>query len=681
MTVEIVPRRVSYTANGISTSFAVPFQFFEIAVYVDDELVLEGADYTITQERPGSTGAVEFSVTPASGVNVLVVGSTKIVQPSDYVENDPYPVEAHEDSLDRLTMVAQELSEKIDASGSLPEEEASIVSATGPGSYIVTVYGGKQYLVPANLFLASSSDPTGIGRGHNVGDIMYHAFPEAPLGWVWLKNERQWVNKADYPEYDAKCAAAGYPYGSSPTQVAIPAAADFIRAWHPDNTSDPDRDTRTSNDGTGTVVGNIIGARQADQFEEHDHGPGTLAGTINGTAGSAGAHAHTASVPNTGSTASETNNDGSQPAGRNSSTVSTNSAGAHTHPVTGTCDVDSGTTADTGGAETRPANTQFPVIMLIRPGDAAARHCTLGIPFNWDTGTTDADPGSGDVRANHATLSSATFLYFSNEQAFGADVTALFDAFNSNITSPRGYITIYNSGQPANAAYFDVSGAVVLEDDYFKVPVVYVGGNGTFTAGTPLSVQPSFAGPPGLAPHTHDFSEIEGLEDVVGTLVNTAVETNAYLLKPGDVIIGVNDAARTGTLICDGSAVSRDTYAALFAAIGTRYGVGDGATTFNLPNYSGEFLRGWSNGSGHDPDAATRTDRGDGTTGNFVGTKQADELKEHSHVNRISLLGTAGTNRYTIQNFNGGTTQYSGSLFGGLETRPRNVSVLFCIVY
>ncbi len=47
-----------------------------------------------------------------------------------------------------------------------------------------------------------------------------------------------------------------------------------------------------------------------------------------------------------------------------------------------------------------------------------------------------------------------------------------------------------------------------------------------------------------------------------------------------------------GTLLCDGSAVSRTVYASLFAQIGTTYGSGDGSTTFNLPDYRGMFLRG-----------------------------------------------------------------------------------------
>jgi microcystin-dependent protein len=52
----------------------------------------------------------------------------------------------------------------------------------------------------------------------------------------------------------------------------------------------------------------------------------------------------------------------------------------------------------------------------------------------------------------------------------------------------------------------------------------------------------------------------------------------------GDVKATARATAPIGWVLCDGSAVSRTTYAALFAAIGTTFGAGDGATTFNLPD-------------------------------------------------------------------------------------------------
>jgi phage-related tail fiber protein len=97
-------------------------------------------------------------------------------------------------------------------------------------------------------------------------------------------------------------------------------------------------------------------------------------------------------------------------------------------------------------------------------------------------------------------------------------------------------------------------------------------------------------------------------------------------LMPSGVIqaFGGNAAAPPGWLLCVGSAVSRTTYASLFAAIGTAFGSGDGSTTFNLPDLRGQFLRGVDAGAGRDPNSGTRTAMASGgNTGDNAGSVQA----------------------------------------------------------
>ena len=63
---------------------------------------------------------------------------------------------------------------------------------------------------------------------------------------------------------------------------------------------------------------------------------------------------------------------------------------------------------------------------------------------------------------------------------------------------------------------------------------------------------------------------------------------DAYLATMiGSIVATARSTAPTGWLLCDGAAVSRSTYAALFSAIGTAYGVGNGTTTFNIPDFRG----------------------------------------------------------------------------------------------
>lgn len=69
--------------------------------------------------------------------------------------------------------------------------------------------------------------------------------------------------------------------------------------------------------------------------------------------------------------------------------------------------------------------------------------------------------------------------------------------------------------------------------------------------------------------------------------------TVSAIVPPATVLPFAASTAPDGWLICDGRTVSRTTYSALFASIGTSYGSGDGATTFNLPDFRWTFLRGY----------------------------------------------------------------------------------------
>lgn len=142
-------------------------------------------------------------------------------------------------------------------------------------------------------------------------------------------------------------------------------------------------------------------------------------------------------------------------------------------------------------------------------------------------------------------------------------------------------------------------------------------------------------------------------------------------------------SAPTGYLLCDGSAVSRTTYATLFALIGITAGQGDGSTTFNLPDLRGRFLRGWDNGAGRDPDAASRTTMATGgNSGDAVFSVQADEFAAHVHVQtNASDGGTAGnvSTAGSSGNINAGGRDTSST--GGNETRPINANVNFIIKY
>lgn len=130
-------------------------------------------------------------------------------------------------------------------------------------------------------------------------------------------------------------------------------------------------------------------------------------------------------------------------------------------------------------------------------------------------------------------------------------------------------------------------------------------------------------------------------------------------------------------LLLNGTNFNRTTYAPLFALWGTNFGVGDGSTTAGMPDVRGYFPRFWNNGAGNDPDAGTRTSRGDGTGGDTPGTKQQDDFKAHNHTYATVTNGTAGSTGGAPQNIyqTTGTVTGTSPASGGNETRSKNIYV------
>ena len=171
----------------------------------------------------------------------------------------------------------------------------------------------------------------------------------------------------------------------------------------------------------------------------------------------------------------------------------------------------------------------------------------------------------------------------------------------------------------------------------------------------------------------------------VGTGVLTGNGTDiSYAAAAGDgvptgtVIYHAASTAPSNFLKANGAAVSRSTYSALFTAIGTTFGVGDGSSTFNVPDLRGEFMRGWDDSRGVDGSRA-------------FGSAQADQMEQHNHI---------GSNVPLHQGFGGGSgaivvrapadVQYGnlssilvnrGGTTNSSENRPRNIALLACIKF
>jgi len=162
----------------------------------------------------------------------------------------------------------------------------------------------------------------------------------------------------------------------------------------------------------------------------------------------------------------------------------------------------------------------------------------------------------------------------------------------------------------------------------------------------------------------------------------------------GSVHMMATTTVPSGYLKCNGAAVSRTTYADLFAIVGTAHGAGDGSSTFNVPDLRGEFVRGWDDSRGVD-------------SGRNFGSSQSDQNQQHNHSATATssvtdpghfhdvpysnsdsgdgVIEESGTGFSGVEPTNSATTGISVSTSvsiansGGSEARPRNIAMMYVI--
>ncbi len=153
------------------------------------------------------------------------------------------------------------------------------------------------------------------------------------------------------------------------------------------------------------------------------------------------------------------------------------------------------------------------------------------------------------------------------------------------------------------------------------------------------------------------YTKVDGEWVAQGQITGAQGDPGDYVVTDGVPIgtmhLWASDVLPAGSdwTWCAGAAVSRTTYSDLFATIGTRYGIGDGSTTFNLPDYRGYHLRGLDNMGGtaasRDPDKASRTAMVAGThaiTGNVTsGQSTITGLSAADYVNVAAGMTISGT--------------------------------------
>ena len=133
------------------------------------------------------------------------------------------------------------------------------------------------------------------------------------------------------------------------------------------------------------------------------------------------------------------------------------------------------------------------------------------------------------------------------------------------------------------------------------------------------------------------------------TQVTSGMIATGVATITGEIRMWTTATPPTGWLLCDASAVSRTTYAALFAVISTTFGVGDGSTTFNLPDFRGRIPVGVGTGDASDATAFALADK-DGTETHAL---VEAELAAHTHdFSQQTNSGVSSVGGGSLANFN-----------------------------
>lgn len=146
------------------------------------------------------------------------------------------------------------------------------------------------------------------------------------------------------------------------------------------------------------------------------------------------------------------------------------------------------------GSVTELAENATPTVA--NSGTAAAAVLDFGIPrapmvdvgWDFDTTTTDSDPGAGKVRFNNATVASVTSIYFDNSDRDGNTVTSWLDAWDDSTSSVKGALTFTPAADPDKKIIFNVTGSVTDGTGYRKVAVTHVSGTTLPSASAQIGV-------------------------------------------------------------------------------------------------------------------------------------------------------------------------------------------------
>ena len=611
MTVSSTTVKNSYSGNSSTTVFAYTFKIFadtDLEVIIRSSTGTETTKtltthYTVSGAGDASGGNVTFTSgnTPATGETVVIRRGVPQTQAIDYIANDPFPAESHEEGLDRATMTIQQMQEELDRSFKVSrtnsittpeftEDAATRASKTlgfdSTGNVLTTVAdflpaGGDSAMFQYSTTTADADPGAGKFRLNNatissasemyIDDLEFNGTDVTAWVQSWddvtgndTNRGRIRISKANtldtwmvFKVTGAITDATGY---SKITLVYIDSAGSF---------ADDDKVfiAFTASGEDGAIPGYFY------KFDTNtaDSDPG--AGEVkfnNGTYASATAIYINDADSNGASTATDV-----QSWGGSTSTIkgslhivdindsSTYARFKITAAVTDASGYNKITVAHLASNNTFSAADELS-ITFVRAGDkgttgdtgstgstgstgatgASGTNSQLAMTF--ESTTSDADPGAGKIAFNNGTLSSVSILYVDDADDASADISGFVQSWDDvSNAEARGIVTVTKEGTPSTYATFKVSGAVTDATGYTKVPVTHVVSAGSFSDNDGVGVHFSYSGADGagtsLSGSTNNtVATVTGANALIGEANLTFDGTDLLIASTGKLYL--NDA-------------------------------------------------------------------------------------------------------------------------------------------
>ena len=536
MTVTTTTIKNSYSGNGSTTAFANTFPINSTSEITVIERSSTGAE-TVKSEGSGSTnysisdngasgGTVTMVTAPASGTTLVLLRNTALTQETDYVANDPFPAETHEDALDKALMQAQELQEELDRSFKVSRTNTITTSeftesATDRASKALG-FDSDGNLTTIADFLPAGGDNAQLTYSTTTTDSDPGAgkirFNNSSLGSATAA----YVDDEDANGTDISAWVQSFDdvTGNATNRGRLRVTkSNSLTVWHTFKISGAVTDASgytklalTYIDGAGSLAdadkvfisfvpsgedGAIPGYYYKFATSTTDSDPG--AGKIrfnNGTYASATAiyidddDANGATV----STDVLTWDDSTSTIKGYIHIVDINDSTTYARfKITGTTTDASGynklVVAHLASNNTFSADDELSVHFTQTgiKGDTGSTGSTgnsgvSGIAMTWNSSTSDADPGAGKIAFNHATLSSVSVLYVDDADDASADITSWVQSWDdATNTVAKGFVKIEKEGAASTYALYKVNGSVTDASGYTKVPVAHVVSAGSFS--------------------------------------------------------------------------------------------------------------------------------------------------------------------------------------------------------